>query len=440
MLNKEILKEVIIEQRKLFLNTKDAFRREILDLIKVEKAIFKTNEIIIITGVRRCGKSYLLRLIWQKIKNKLDVKENQFLYLNFEDERLIDFRVSNFSDLLEIYFELFEPNRRQKIYLFLDEIQNIPHWQKFLNRLRENKNYKIFISGSNATLLSKEMSTQLTGRNIPLNLYPFSFREYLLAKLPDFSKNDIYDSEKKGRIRKIFKQYLENGGFPEIIKTNYRPLLQEYLRNIIYRDIVLRYKIKYEASLREIVGFLLANIGNAVSLSQISKMTKLKNIGTVKNYLKYLKDSFLFYFIPKYSYSIKEQVYNPDRIYICDLGIYNEMGFKFSRNQGKALENFVFTELQRIYPKIYYGLGKHWEVDFVVQEKNKVNLLIQSCFDVSNPQTKEREINSLCKAMKHYRVRKGFILTNDYEKEEKYPEGKVYFTPAWKYFLGIEAN
>jgi len=436
MIAKRILKEIIIGQRKLFLDTSDSFIREILDSPDVEKAILKTDEIIIITGVRRCGKSYLLRLIWQKIKNKTKTTDEQFLYLNFEDERLIDFEPGDFNLLLESYFELFEVNKKKKIYFFLDEIQNVPGWQKFLNRLRENKNYKVFISGSNATLLSKEISTQLTGRNIPLQLYPFSFREFLLSQWPDFKEKDIYDLDSKPKIRKLFNKYLKNGGFPEVIKTDYRPLLQEYLRNIIYRDIVLRYKIKYEASLREVVNFLLTNIGNIMSLKQIAKMTKIKNIGTVKNYLKYLEDSFLFDFIPMHSYSIKQQIYNPDKIYICDLGIYNEIGFKFSQNQGKSLENFVFLELKRKGLKIYYLRDSTCgEIDFIIFEKNKVGLLVQSCFDPSHLQTKEREVGSLLGAMAKYRLKTGYILTDDYETEKKYPEGKIYFIPAWRYFL-----
>ena len=435
MINKEIIKQIIVDQKKVFLDTKDSFQREILRLPEMQKAISKTSEIIIITGVRRCGKSYLMRLIWQKIKRKLKIDNKQFLYFNFEDERLIDFEPKDFSLLLEAYFELFEPNQNKKIYLFFDEIQNIQAWQKFLNRLRENKKYKIFITGSNATLLSKEISTQLTGRNIAFTLYPASFREYLKIKMPNFKKIDIYDSNKKNKIKKVFDNFLKQGGFPEIIKTDYLPLLQEYLRNIIYRDIVLRYKIKYEASLREIVNFLLSNIGNIMSLEQIAKMTKVKNINTIKNYIDYLNNAFLFYSVPMYSYSIKQQVYNPDKIYICDLGIYNQMGFRFSENKGAVLENFVFFELKRKYNQVYYGKNNNQEIDFVVSVKNKVNLLIQACFDLSNPKTKDREVSSLLKAMVNYKLKKGYIITYDYQAEENYEQGKVYYVPAWKYFL-----
>lgn len=435
MILKQKLKEAIIDQKKLFLDVKGAYAREILHLPEVKKILFKTNEIVIITGVRRCGKSYLLRLIWQEIKRVAQVDNSQFFYVNFEDERLADFTADDFTLLLESYVELFEPDSTKKMYFFLDEIQNIKGWEKFLNRLRESKRYKIFISGSNATLLSKEISTQLTGRNIPLDLYPLSLREFINIKMPDFKKQDVYDLDKKIKIKKLFHQYLKYGGFPEVLKTKYRPLLQEYLRNIIYRDIVLRYKIKYEASLREIVNFILTNTGSSLSLENISKMTKIKNIGTVKNYLTYLENSFLFYSVPLYSYSIKQQIYNPDKFYICDVGIYSEMGFRFSRNQGKFLENFIFLELKRIWPSVYYEAGNGGEVDFVVTQENKVCLLIQSCVDVSDSKTKEREVESLLGAMKYYRLRKGFILTDDFGAEEQFPEGKIYFIPAWRYFL-----
>jgi len=435
MLTKEVLKRVISDQRRFFLDTQGFYKRKILDLPEVKKAVLKTSEIIIVTGVRRCGKSYLLRLIWQKIKKQLKTNA-EFLYLNFEDERLVGFETTDFTLLLESFFELFEVDKKGKVFLFLDEIQNIPYWQKFLNRIREDKKYKIFISGSNASLLSQEISTQLTGRNIPFYLYPFSFQEYLWTQSVVVKEKDFYDLEVKTKINKLFRKYLSSGGFPEIIRTNYRPLLQEYLRNIIYRDIVLRYKIKYEASLREMVNFLLSNIGTILSLEQLSKMTRIKNITTIKNYLEYLKNSFLFQSVPMYSYSIKQQIYNPDKIYICDLGIYNELGFRFSKNQGRFLENFVFNELQRIYPQIYYGKSSKWgEIDFVISQNNKISHLIQVCTDLSAPKTRDREIGSLLGAMKEYNIKRGHVLTLDYEGKEKYPEGEICFVPAWKYFL-----
>jgi len=437
MINKEILKEIIVEQKKLFLNVQNSYKRQILSSDDFINKTLKTREIIIITGVRRCGKSYLMKLIWKKIKKDKKIKEKQCLCFNFEDERLINFSSDDFNTVIESYLELLEPDTKETIYFFFDEIQNVQNWDKFLSRLRENKRYKIFVSGSNATLLSREISSKLTGRNIQVKLHPFSFKEYIWVKMPKFQKNDVYDQKRKIEIKKMFTEYLENGGFPEIIKTGYRPLLQEYFKNIIYRDIVLRYRIKQEASLREITNFLLTNTGTTLSLEEISKMTQTTSVATVKSYLEYLKDSFLFSIVPIYDYSIKKQIYNPDKTYICDLGIYAELGFKFSQNAGKILENFVFNELQIKHHKIYYGpkIEKNGEIDFVVAEKNKVTELVQVCFDLSNPKTEERETTALLNTMKHYKLKQGIIFTNDTEKEKKYSEGKISFIPSWKYFL-----
>ena len=166
-------------------------------------------------------------------------------------------------------------------------------------------------------------------------------------------------------------------------------------------------------------------------------MTKVLNLTTIKNYLKYLEDSFLFSRIPIYAYSIKKQIYNPDKTYICDLGIYAELGFKFSQNAGKILENFVFNELKIKYSKIYYGpkIEKNGEIDFVITEKNKVTKLIQVCFNLSNPKTENRETTALLNTMERYKSKRGILFTDDIEKEEKYPKGKISFVPAWKYFL-----
>ncbi|GAH76889.1 unnamed protein product, partial [marine sediment metagenome] len=197
--------------------------------------------------------------------------------------------------------------------------------------------------------------------------------------------NDIYTLDKKSRLVKLFDEYMGIGGFPEVISTGYKPLLQEYFKNIIYRDIVVRYKVRHGAGLREIANFLISNIGNILSLKKISDMTGIKNLSTVKNYLKYLRNSFLFYFVSLYSYSIKQQIYNPDKVYICDLGIYNEMSFRFSENKGKILENIVFLELIKKGRQLFYGLSREYgEVDFIICKNNRVDRLIQCCYDISS--------------------------------------------------------
>jgi len=433
MINPEIIKELILRQRKIFLDTSEAISREILVEKKFQKSI-SLREAVIITGVRRSGKSYLMRLIWKKIAAERKMPENNFLYFNFEDEKLLKFSASDFETLLEGYFEVIEPEKSKKIYLFFDEIQNIPGWEKFINRLREDRGYKIFITGSNAALLSKEIGTALTGRNFPVSLFPLSFREFCGFKLKrELTEKDFYGAEEKARLKKIFKSYLKNGGFPEVVIQNFRPLLQEYLKNIIYRDIILRHKIKNEASLREISAFVISNIGVNLSLEKISRMTKVKNLMTVKNYLSHLEDTFLFYAVPKFSYSVKDQIYNPDKIFVVDTGMYNEVAFISSANSGRVLENAVFLELKGRGRDVFY-FRENNECDFVIREKNRPDMAIQVTKRL-DAQNENREIDGIVEAMKKLKLKKGIIITEDQEDERTIKGKKIKIIPVYKWLL-----
>ena len=437
MINANLLKEIITEQRGLFSNTVGSIDRDILHTENFSK-ICRLKEAVIVTGIRRSGKSYLLRLVWEKIKKEEKAVENNLLYFNFEDEKLLRFRADDFDLMMESYFELFDVRRDKKVYLFFDEIQNIPGWEKFINRLLEKDEYKIFITGSNATLLSKEISSSLTGRNYSIIVYPLSFREFARYKLGrELKSAEMHEQKSRIAVKKVFKEYVDNGGFPEIAINNFRPLLQEYLKNIIYRDIVLRYKIKNEANLREISAFIISNIGTILSLEKIRKMTKVRNLMTIKNYLSHLEDSFLFFLVPKHSYSIKKQIYNPDKIYVIDTGMYNEVAFLNSPNDGRLLENLVFLELRRLNRGVYYFEDKK-ECDFVIQEKNKIKQAIQVS-KLLSVENKEREIAGLVEAMEKYSLEEGLILTEDGEDDIKVGDKKILVRPIYKWLLfGLE--
>jgi len=432
MIYREILKKVIVEQREQFLEMANPIQRDALLGTDFGK-ISRLKEAVVITGVRRSGKSYLLKMIWRKIGADLNGGKDDFLYVNFEDERLLNFGAADFENLLEAYRELF-PAAGRKIFLFFDEIQIVAGWEKFINRLIREDRFKIFITGSNAALLSKEIGTALTGRVYPLALFPLSFGELARFRMGrELSAADLYKPATAISIKKIFSQYLENGGFPEVVLQNFRPLLQEYLKNIIYRDIVLRYKIKYEASLREIVSYVISNIGMSASLENIAKMTKMKNLMTVKNYLSYLENSFLFYRIPKYSHSVKNQIYNPDKFYCVDTGFYNEIAFTNSANRGRILENLVYMELKRRNKEIFYYQGKR-ECDFLVKEKTKITAAIQVTAFL-NDNDREREVGGLLEAMGEYGIKQGLILT---ENENTLIEqgGKIIqIKPIWQWCL-----
>jgi predicted AAA+ superfamily ATPase len=432
MVDKNLLKELILSQRKIFLKVVDPIKRDVIESILFDK-INILKEAIIITGVRRSGKSFLMRLIWKKVKEKKTIGNENFLYFNFEDEKLLNFSADDFSRLLECFYEIIEIDKNGKVYLFLDEIQNISGWEKFINRLLEDGQYKIYITGSNASLLSKEIGTALTGRNYPINLFPLSFKELVIYKLGEITTKDFFDEEKKLKIKKTFAQYLENGGFPEVVISEFRPILQEYLKNIVYRDIMLRRRIKSEINLREIVSFISSNIGVPLSYENIAKTTEIKSRMTVKNYISYLLDTYLFFSIPKHSFSIKKQIYNPDKMYLIDSGMYQEVAVISSPNTGRILENVVFLELKNRNKEIFYFSDKK-ECDFVVVSKRKIESLIQVT-DHLDKNNRDREIAGLLEAMEKYKFSNGLILTSDDEEEIKMEDKIISVKPIWKWLL-----
>lgn len=436
MLKLAQIKQIILEQKQIFLRRDAMIERHILfqpDFFKIRNL----REAVIITGVRRCGKSYLMKLIWQHILSEESVDENNCLYFNFESEKLLDFNARHFDLLLSAYDELFAPHAKGTIYLFFDEIQNISGWEKFVNRLIEDGRYKIFITGSNASLLSKEIGSALTGRSFSLPLYPLSFREvYAFKTHASFKKSYGVDKATQEEAKRIFLEYMNRGGFPEIVKNNFRPLLEEYLRTIIYRDIVLRRHIKYEASLREIVLFVSSHIGMPLSLNKISHMTKIKNVMTVKNYISYLVDSFLFMRAQKHSFSVKQRIYNPNKLYLCDVGLYQEISISPGANEGRALENAVCNEIiRRGFEADYYRARQ--ECDFIVRDKNKIVEAIQVCAHLT-PENEHREIGGLLSALKEYQVPRGIIVTQEGEETRRIDGKLISIIPAYKWLLESE--
>ncbi|MCU0652984.1 MAG: ATP-binding protein [Candidatus Pacebacteria bacterium] len=433
MIHPDLLKKIIVEQRGYFLKITDPIAREAITGGFFDK-LSRVSEAVVITGARRSGKSFLLKLIWQKIRREQNVAENNFFCFNFEDERLLQFRPADLDLLLETFEQLFSIDKRQKLYLFFDEIQVIKGWEKFINRLLRQEQYKIFITGSNATLLSREIGSALTGRTYPISLFPLSFREFAVYRTgSSLEGSELYRTETRIELKRLFSEYMENGGFPEVVLQNFRPVLQEYLKSIIYRDVVSRYKIKQEANLREIAAFAISNIGAVFSLEKIARMAKMKNLTTVKNYLSYLENSFLFYRAARYSHSLKAQIYNPDKFYAVDVGFYNEVAFSSTANRGRILENLVFMELKRKYGSVYYFQGEH-ECDFLVKTKNELILAAQATvfMDKSN---RQREVGGLLEAMNEYGIEKGLILVEEGGETIKEGGKTIEVKPVWRWCL-----
>ncbi len=414
---KDILRQIVLQQKVELVLADEFVRRDILDRVM---ASFNDNRIIILTGIRRCGKSTLLRQIMQN--------KTEYCYVNFEDERFIDFRAQDFELLNEVLIETYGS---PQIYFF-DEIQNIERFETFVRRLQD-QGKKIVITGSNAALLSREFGTRLTGRYKSFEVFPFSFREYLLFKKVKYEKGMLYAVEKKVGLIKLFEAYLLQGGFPEYLKNKDKDYIRTIYENILYRDIIARHAIRRQKVLRELANILVTNVASTVTYNSLRKDIGLANAITVKEYISYLSNAYLFFELLRFEFSIRRQIGAPKKIYLVD-SVFNLIaGLNFSPNKGRLLENVVFLELKRANREFYYYSGSN-ECDFLVKDGTKVKAAIQVCFSLNDKNSK-REINGLVEVMKRFGLKNGLLLTNEQEEELKVVNKKIRILPVWKWLL-----
>jgi predicted AAA+ superfamily ATPase len=416
------LRQVIIDQQPLFEKTEGLIDRD-LDLARY----LKGHEIIIISGVRRCGKSSLLKLISKEIAGKK-------VYINFDDIRLTDFNVDNYPDIPDILTELYGS---AECTYFLDEIQNIPHWERWLNNLYA-QGTKVFVTGSNSHLLSSEIATYLTGRNRVIRLFPFSFREYLKLKgygtdmAPD--SYDLLPSNEKALVYRHFLEYFEMGGFPLVLINNDLELSAQYFEDILNKDILNRYKIKEQKSLKGLILFLFSNVGNIYSYATLKNVSGIKSLSTIKNYIEYFHNVFLLFQVQRFDYSLKKQKVSPSKIYAIDNSFLKTVAFNFSNNTGSRLENLVFIHLKRTNREVYYHSDKK-ECDFIIKDGLRVSKAIQVSLELTDPVTREREIAGLTEAMKQYKLSEGLILTLEEEEDLHMDDLTIRIKPVWKWLL-----
>lgn len=414
-MNKEVLIQVIADQQALQFNPSDLPR---------QLEFNEDREIVVISGIRRCGKSTLLH----EIRNK---NAEFSYYLNFDDERLLDFTVDDFQLLYELFIELFG---KQSTFYF-DEIQNVTGWERFVRRLYDYGN-KVYITGSNASMLSKELGTHLTGRYIPLELFPFSFGEYLQFKNVNYYQQDSRSTEGKSILKAHFNDYFFEGGFPAYLKSNNKQYLKALYESILYRDVMVRNGLTREKELVELVYFLASNVSKLASYNSLAKVIGVKNATTAGNYLGYLQNTYLLFLVNKYDPSLKKQIQNPKKIYFIDVGLVKELGFHHSADNGRLLENLVFIELKRKTKQVYYH-KQNKECDFVIKEKNKITEAIQVSWSIYEEATKQREMEGLLEAMQTYGLSEGLILTNSEEDTFVLKEFKIRVKPVWKWLLGL---
>ena len=414
MMNLANLEKVILDQAKKFEEKENGIIRDI-DFDKY----LNSRQITVISGVRRSGKSTLLKQFSRHFP--------KFYYFNFDDERLVDFKVSDFQTLM-IAFQKAYPAK----VILLDEIQNVPMWERFVRRIYE-EDYKIFITGSNANLLGSELATHLTGRYLKLELFPFSFAEFLKFRKLNYKH---LDSETEAVILKSFDLYLSDGGFPEYIKTGNKAIISQVYEDIIYRDLLTRFKIREVKNFKLLVNYAFTNFTRELSYNALKNTLGFKSATTVKNFLEFTKESYLIFELYKFDYSLKKQYISNKKIYVIDNGLRNATAFSFSEDRGKLLENLVFLEFLRRGKEIYYYKDVK-ECDFLVKEKNKITEACQvTCLlDKTN---EKRELPGLLDAMERFKLKQGMVITENQEETRKIGGKAIKVVSAWKWLLQKE--
>lgn len=421
MVNIEDIKSAIIDREKELrekFQTEKIIERE----IQTTAQMCITSDIaFIITGPRRCGKSILAYMLAQGKKSA---------YVNFDDERLIVEAVE-LNKVLEALYSL----KGEVEYIIFDEIQNIIGWELFISRLLQTK--KIIITGSNAHLLSKEFATYLTGRHIGCVLFPFSFREFIKLKNIEYN---LYSTEDKAKIKNYFSEYIKNGGFPLVQKIG-RVFLAETYKDIIERDVLQRYKIKYVTVLKELAKYLISNTTKEISFNKLKEILNIKSIHTIKNYTTYLQNTYVVFLLERFSFKLKEQLRAPRKVYCIDTGLSQMISFKITEDKGKLLENIVAIELFKdtqndSKKELYYWKDyRQREVDFVIKEENKIKQLIQVTDISSKIELPEKELISLINASNELYCNELIVLTRDYETRETFEKKTIRFFPVWKWLL-----
>ena len=414
----ETLKRIIEDQRyelKIKFKKENMIERD--NSAKFQKHL-KTPFVFAISGARRCGKS---------IFSILMVRDKKYGYVNFDDDRLYGIELHDLDEVRKAIYYIYG----DVDHLVLDEIQNIPGWELFVNKMARSKG--LILTGSNATLESKELSAHLGRRYMDFKLHPFSFREYL--GLNGFEPNlDLASSI--SRTKKYLDEYIKIGGLPDAYKFGERFLLSLY-NDILSRDILSRHNIRYQRAFFDIARYLLSNYSNEFSYNSLSKMGRVRNVHTIKNYVSHLKNSYLVFEIQRFSYKLKEQKLAPRKMYCVDTGLIHAVGLETSKDMGRLMENMVAVALQRrraVDPKIsiyYWKDHQKREVDFIVMRGNKIMECIQVSHALEANDIEKKKLRSLLRASRELGCKNRLVITWDYEEDGD----DVRYVPLWKWLL-----
>ena len=381
--------------------------------------ILQTPRIIVITGIRRSGKSILLKQIAAKV--------DSYYYINFDDERLFHFEVADFQSLMFAFQKRYAAKT-----ILIDEVQNVQGWERFARRLYD-ENYKVVITGSNAKLLSSELATHLTGRYRKIELFPFSFSEYLRYKAipaqPLTTKNTA-------RIVKAFDDYLVWGGFPEYVYFENTEDLQNTYSDILYKDLIVRFGVKNQKAFKNLAMYLFRNFTGEISYNSLKSITGISNTNTIKDYIDYLQQAYLVFEVHKFEYSLKKLMAYAKKTYAIDNGMRNTVAFRISKEHGQLLENLVFIELKKRYQELwFYKSETGFEVDFLINDPPLH--LFQVSYTLQDERTRNREIRGLVAAMEALGTGRATIITYNEETVLSEAGYSIEVIPAWKWCMGM---
>jgi hypothetical protein len=413
MITASQLEELVYTQKETFLAKETGIPREI-----DTAGITKTNAIIVITGIRRCGKSTLLR--------QLSARYTDFLYINFDDDRLMDFTLADFPSLM-LVFEKTSPGTKT---LFIDEIQNVPGWERFIRRIHD-EGYKVFLTGSNANLLSQELGTRLTGRYTAITLFPFSFKEVLQFRSV---RTDRITQKSKAAILGEFDRYLAGGGFPDYLKSGDPEYLKQIYDDILYRDIISRFGIREVKGFRQLARYLMSNTANPATYNALKNTLGFRSAVSVRDYVGFLEQAYLIIEIFRHDFSLKKQYINDKKLYCIDTGLRNAVAFRFSDDKGRLLENLVLIELLRRNKSVFFFKNPR-ECDFITEERGTITGAIQVCYELTE-ENRERELGGLLGAMQAHGLSEGLILTYLQEETIEQDGCTIRIQPAWEWLIG----
>jgi predicted AAA+ superfamily ATPase len=393
------------------------------------------SHILAVVGPRRAGKTFYMYQLIKQLESS-GISRQDILFIDFEDYRLSQFEPSDFDKFLSTWVQF---TGRKPTYLFFDEVQHIPGWSRFLRTLHSRGNYKIIVSGSNSNLLSSEISTELRGRYISRIMLPLSFAEVLRFKGVEITPAAIYSSS-RGNFLRVFSEYLEEGGFPEILahenRLEKRELLQTYYKVMFYKDLLERHHIKARANLEIMMNYCIDTFADLFSISSFEKHLRESSLSmskkSISNYLQYIRDAFFFILTEKFSPSPRKRLMNPKKVYLMDIG-FASLGMGFSENLGKRLENVVAVEYFRRGENFYY-YKNHQECDFIVMRAERPALAVQVTWEL-NRSSEKRELSGLREAMRSLGIQEGLVLTYDQEEDFSEDGAVVKVVPVWKWML-----